>query len=71
MTNNREYVDRYVRMMRSIEPSEELRQRIVSACLAEQSVLMPSKPAIAAVSCTVVILAVGTRLLYARRKRAQ
>lgn len=70
MTDNREYIDRYVRIMRSVEPREELVRRIVGS-LADAPSATPSKSAIAAVSCTVVILAVGSKILCARRKRAQ
>lgn len=71
MTHNKKYIDRYIEIMRSVEPREEMKQRIIGSCLVKAPTPLPSKPAIAAVSCTVVILAVGSKILYGRRKRAQ
>ncbi len=72
MATNKSYIEEYIRVMNSIDMSEQSKARIAGKCFPyTHSSRIERKPAIAAISCAAVLVAVGTvsQKIYKSRKR--
>ncbi len=72
MATNKSYIEEYVRVMNSIDMSSKSKAKLVKKCLPyTHSSRIEKKPAIAAISCAAVLVAVGTTVsqIYKSKKR--
>lgn len=69
MVSIKQATGEYVRVMSCIDVNDETKRRIIEKCSTpSRAFKLQPKPAIAAISCTAVLVAVGTQIYkFARR----